>query len=190
MILPLLDDLARVTAATTPAQYALATPCEGFDVRRVRQHLTGGLAYFDTAFRSPGAENRGPDPHGYAGPDQLESVLPRLSSALRSALDEGVEDKLVNVPHLGGTFPGTAVLNMLLIEVITHGWDMAIATGLPWEPDEAACDRALAFYRASVKPEWRGPDMPFAYEFPVSPDAPTMDRIAAFAGRDPGWQPR
>ncbi|MEU7751337.1 maleylpyruvate isomerase N-terminal domain-containing protein [Micromonospora sp. NPDC049171] len=69
MIVTLLDDLARVAAGTTAEQYTLPTPCDGFDVRRLRQHLTGGLTYFEAAFTDPGAEERGADPHAYAGPD-------------------------------------------------------------------------------------------------------------------------
>ncbi|MEU8082647.1 maleylpyruvate isomerase N-terminal domain-containing protein [Micromonospora sp. NPDC049101] len=69
MIVTLLDDLARVAAGTTAEQYTLPTPCDGFDVRRLRQHLTGGLTYFEAAFADPGAEERGADPHAYAGPD-------------------------------------------------------------------------------------------------------------------------
>ncbi|WP_205650597.1 TIGR03086 family metal-binding protein [Actinoplanes solisilvae] len=189
MILTLLDDLARVAAGTTAEQYALPTPSGGFDVRRLRQHLTGGLIYFDSAFGDPAAEERGADPHAYSGPDQLEAVIARLSATLRSALAAGVETSIVNVPHLGGAFPGSVVLDMLLIEVITHGWDLAVAAGLPWNPDEATAERALAFYRATIKPEWRGPGMAFGPEHAVSPDASPMERVVAFAGRDPGWLP-
>ncbi len=187
--LTLLDDLARVAADTTAEQYALPTPCDGFDVRRLRQHLTGGLIYFDAAFGDPGAEERGADPHAYLGPDQLEAVLPQLSATLRSALANGVETTIVKVPHLGGAFPGAVVLDMLLIEVITHGWDLATAAGLPWRPDEATCERALAFYRVTLKPEWRGPGMAFGLEYAVSPNASPVERVVAFAGRDPGWSP-
>jgi uncharacterized protein (TIGR03086 family) len=187
MILDLLDDLARVATATTPEQYALQTPCTGLDVLALRQHLTGGLTYFEAAFRNPSAENDGADPHAYSGPDDLEAVLARLSATLRTALDVGVETTVVNVPHLGGSLPGGIVVNMLIIEVITHGWDLARAIGQPWQPDEATAARALTFYRATIKPEWRGPGMPFGHEVLVTDDAPTIDRVVAFAGRNPGW---
>ncbi|PRY22758.1 hypothetical protein [Pseudosporangium ferrugineum] len=73
---------------------------------------------------------------------------------------------------------------------MTHGWDLATATGLPWQPDEATAERALAYYRETIKPEWRGPGMPFGPEFPVSPDASALERVIAFAGRDPAWTPK
>jgi uncharacterized protein (TIGR03086 family) len=189
MVLNVLDDLADVTAATTPDQFALPTPSAGLDVRDLRRHLTGGLTYFEAAFRDPGAANDGADPHAYSGPDDLDAVLARLSATLRTALDAGIETATVNVPHLGGSLPGSVVLNMLLIEVVTHGWDLARAVGRPWQPDEATAARALAFYRATLKPEWRGPGMPFGHEVPVADGASTMDRVVAFAGRDPGWTP-
>ncbi|MEV6634882.1 TIGR03086 family metal-binding protein [Actinoplanes sp. NPDC051470] len=188
-ILDVLDGLARVAAAPTPDQYALPTPSAGLDVLGLRRHLTGGLLYFDVAFRDPGAENNGADPHAYSGPDDLEVVLARLSGTLRTALDAGVETTVVNVPHLGGSFPGGIVVDMLLIEVITHGWELARAVGRPWQPDEATAAQALVFYQATIKPEWRGPGMAFGPEVPIADDAPTMDRVVAFAGRDPGWTP-
>ncbi|WP_203737738.1 hypothetical protein [Actinoplanes italicus] len=69
-----LDDLARVTAATSPAQCALPTPSAGLDVLALRRHLTGGLLYFEAAFGDPGGANDGADPHAYAGPDDLEAL--------------------------------------------------------------------------------------------------------------------
>jgi uncharacterized protein (TIGR03086 family) len=190
MIVTVLDDLARVAAATTPDQYANPTPSAGLDVLALRRHLTGGLIYFEEAFRSPGADNNGADPHAYAGPDDLEAVLARLSATLRTALDAGVERTVVNVPYLGGSFPGSIVLNMLLIEVVTHGWELARAVGCPWQPDEATAAQALTFYQATIKPEWRGPGMAFGPEVPMADDAPTIDRVIAFSGRDPEWTPK
>ncbi|WP_203737739.1 hypothetical protein [Actinoplanes italicus] len=93
------------------------------------------------------------------------------------------------MPHLGGSFPGSVVVDMLLIEAVTHGWDLARAIGRPWQPDEATAARALAFYRATIKPQWRGPGMAFGYEVPVADDAPMIDRVVAFSGRDPEWTP-
>ncbi|GAB7045856.1 TIGR03086 family metal-binding protein [Catenuloplanes indicus] len=190
MILRILDDLARVAAGNTPEQLTLPTPAGDFDVWAVRRHLTGGLSYFESAFRDPDAEERGADPHGYAGPDDLDAVIPRLSATLRSALDAGVSTTIVHVPHLGGSFPGATVVDMLLIEAVTHGWDLARATGQRWQPDDGTCEHALAFYRQVIKPEWRGPGMAFGPEFPVAPDAPVLDRLVAFAGRDPHWSPK
>jgi uncharacterized protein (TIGR03086 family) len=190
MIFAVLDDLARVAADTGPAQTSLPTPCEGFDVLTLRRHLTGGLAYFEAAFRDPDAEDRGADPHAYAGPDRLEAVVPALIATLRSGLDAGLATDTVTVVELGGVFPGGHVVDLLLIETLTHGWDLARALGRPWQPAENTCLHALAVYQDVIRPEFRGDGMPFAPEFPVRPDAPAMDRLVAFAGRDPGWTPK
>ncbi|MFG1925296.1 TIGR03086 family metal-binding protein [Cryptosporangium sp. NPDC048952] len=190
MILDVLDDLERVAAATTPDQYALPTPSDGLDVLGLRRHLTGGLTYFEAAFRNPTADNNGADPHAYSGPDDLEAVVARLSATLRTALDAGVETTVVNVPYLGGSFPGSVVVGMLLIEVVTHGWELARAVGRPWRPDEATAAQALAFYQATIRPEWRGPGMAFGPEIPIADGAPTIDRVIAFSGRDPEWTPK
>ena len=43
LVLPVLDELARVVAAASPEQDRLATPCAGFDVLVLRRHLLGGI---------------------------------------------------------------------------------------------------------------------------------------------------
>jgi uncharacterized protein (TIGR03086 family) len=188
MIFAVLDDLARVAAATAAQEQGeLPTPCEGFDVRGLRVHLTGGLAYFEAAFRDPSGGNDGADPHEYAGLDALDVVLPQLIATLRKAWDGGVADEIVNVPHIGGSFPGRQVADLLLIETITHGWDLARATGQSWEPAEETSEHALAVFRGVIQPSFRGPGLPFGPEFPIAPDAPALDRMLAFVGRDPGW---
>lgn len=44
--------------------------------------------------------------------------------------------------------------------------------------------------RQVVQPEYRGDGLPFGPEVAVAADAPALDRLLAFTGRDPGWEPR
>jgi uncharacterized protein (TIGR03086 family) len=93
----------------------------------------------------------------------------------------------VNVPHLGGTLPGTLVINSLIAEVLGRGWDFGKATGQSWTPDPAICEQALAALRPIVLPEYRGAGMPFGPEVEVPADASPLDRFVAFTGRTPNW---
>ncbi|MCE0535328.1 TIGR03086 family metal-binding protein [Kineosporia rhizophila] len=188
MIFAVLEDLARVTADTTDEQLKLPTPSGDFTVADVRRHLTGGLTYFEAAFRDPDADDRGEDPHAYTGPDNLPAVIPQLSVTLRSALENGMGGREVKVLELGGVFPGAMVVDLLLIEAFTHGWDLARALDRPWEPDPAISEHTLAVFQNVIRPEFRGPGMAFAEEFPVGPQASAVERAVAFAGRDPYWE--
>jgi uncharacterized protein (TIGR03086 family) len=67
--------------------------------------------------------------------------------------------------------------------VLTHGWDLARATGQPGDfPDDVA-ERALARSRRRLTARPEGPGAPFAAEVPVPPDASAVDRLAGFLGR-------
>ncbi|MFF2731346.1 TIGR03086 family metal-binding protein [Streptomyces sp. NPDC058008] len=191
-VLPVLDDLARVIAATTPRQDPAPTPCAGLDVVSLRRHLRGGIGYFTVVLADPDGDER-PDPRAWTGPDDADALveaITELSAVVRAALADGVETAAVRVPALGGTFPGGQVLSMLVAETVVHGWDIARATGQAWRPDPAASERAYALLADRVRPEYRGgPGMPFAPEVPVRPDAPALDRLLGFAGRSPSWTP-
>ncbi|GAA5054997.1 TIGR03086 family metal-binding protein [Nocardia callitridis] len=190
-VLPVLDNLARVVVATTPEQEHTPTPCTGLDVVALRQHLLGGMGYFSLAFADPAGDQR-PDPRAYAGPTEaavLVAELEQLSTTVRTALADGVESVLVQVPALGGTFQGDYVLSMLAAETVVHGWDLARATGQEWDPSPAASELAYSLLADQIKPEFRGEGLPFAHEVPVSADASALDRLLGFAGRSPGWTP-
>ncbi|MEV6759158.1 TIGR03086 family metal-binding protein [Streptomyces sp. NPDC051105] len=196
MIFPVLKDLARLLDAITPEQGHLPTPCDEFDVRTLRLHLLGWLDYFQAALADPAGDVR-PDPEARVTGDRSgdrsddsAAVIEKLTATLRAALDDAVATRTVNLPRLGGAYPGSAVIDLLLVEVLGHGWDLARATGLSWRPDPAASAHALAVLQAIVKPEYRGPGLPFGLEVVVSDEAPALDRLVAFTGRDPGWTPR
>ncbi|MFI9311592.1 TIGR03086 family metal-binding protein [Streptomyces triculaminicus] len=165
-------------------------------MRTLRLHLLGWLDYFQAALADPAGDVR-PDPEARVTGDRSgdrsddsAAVIGKLTATLRAALDDAVATRTVNVPRLGGAYPGSAVIDLLLVEVLGHGWDLARATGLSWRPDPAASVHALAILQAIVKPEYRGPGLPFGLEVVVSDEAPALDRLVAFTGRDPGWTPR
>ncbi|MFC0842348.1 TIGR03086 family metal-binding protein [Streptomyces noboritoensis] len=170
----------------------MPTPCDEFDVRTLRLHLLGWLDYFQAALADPAGDVR-PDPEARVDGDRSDdsaAVIEKLTTTLRAALDDAVATRTVNVPRLGGAYPGGVVIDLLLVEVVGHGWDLARATGLSWRPDPAASAHALAVLQAIVKPEYRGPGLPFGLEVVVADEAPALDRLVAFTGRDPGWTPR
>lgn len=182
MILTVIEDLAHLLSTVAPEQDKLSTPCDDFDVMSLRRHLLGWLGYFDAALNDPLGDER-PDPSAYAGPDGPAPAIHQLTVTLEGG--EPATD--VKVPLLGGTYPYDVVIGLLMVEMIGHGWDLARATGQPWEPAAEICEHALTVLRGIVQPEYRGPGMPFGPEIAVSADAPALERFVAFTGRDPGW---
>ncbi len=188
MIFPVLEDLAHLLDRITPEQDKLPTPCDDFDVITLRRHLLGWLGYFDAAVADPSGTER-PDPSGFSGPDEPGAVIAQLTTTIRSALAAGVATVPVNVPLLGGAYPGTVVIDLLLVETLGHGWDLSRATGRPWNPHPQASEHALTALKGIIQPEYRGPGLPFGPEITIDGDASPLDRLVAFTGRGPAWTP-
>jgi uncharacterized protein (TIGR03086 family) len=74
-------------------------------------------------------------------------------------------------------------------ELTTHTWDVAAATGQQpaWNPAVLAV--ALAATRRMLPPEGRGEHIPFGPVVPVPDDAPLVEQVVAWQGRDPRWTP-
>lgn len=87
------------------------------------------------------------------------------------------------------TLPGAVVLAIYAAEIQIHSWDLAMALGLrpDWEQDLA--EAGLAVVRLGIPAEGRGLEVPFDPVVPTAEDAPAMDRLVAWMGRDPAWSP-
>ena len=79
--------------------------------------------------------------------------------------------------------PLTAILAVLLVALL------AVLPGLGAGPAHAAVTAAHALFQGMVTDEYRGPDGMFGDEVKVDDDAPALDRLVAFSGRDPEWSP-
>lgn len=77
----------------------------------------------------------------------------------------------------------------LIMEFLTHGWDLATAIGRPVSYSDEAAELALNTGRLMLKPEYRGRDKAFGEEVQVPDSAGAVERLVAFMGRDPAWRP-
>ncbi len=187
---PVLTDLADLVDVRDDA-LGRPTPCADYTIGDLRDHVLGWLQFFAAAAGDPGRATTRPDPAAYraaADPRKPSDVVRAAAADLVAALDRGVLDGRVVMSQ--AEMDGPAVLAMALGEYVVHGWDLAVAGGAPWAPSDQACAVALEFFTATVAPQYRGPDGGFFLdEVPVPADAPILDRLLGFAGRDPGWRP-
>jgi hypothetical protein len=68
---------------------------------------------------------------------------------------------------------------------MTHGMDLAVATGQSVPYTEAEAAETLARAEKTLPPEYHGEGMAFGPIVPIADDAPAIDRLAAFLGRGP-----
>jgi uncharacterized protein (TIGR03086 family) len=181
--------VARLADGITDAQLSAATPCPDLAVRNLLGHLIG-LA---VAFRDAGRKDLGvttdtspeaavPD-IGPGWREELPKVLDELADAWRDPA------AWTGMTRAGGVdLPGPVAGIVAADELVIHGWDLARATGQPYEPDPAALQAVYEFLLAAVEDPTRGEI--FGPVVPVPAEAPLLDRAIGLSGRDPGWTPR
>jgi uncharacterized protein (TIGR03086 family) len=175
-----LTKTAALLAGTPAGTRSQPTPCPGFDVEGLVDHLATWMATFaESAAGSP-------PPGTTTDASWPEPEAERFRVAARHAVDafrDGAEERSLTLTS--GPVPGSMVLGMMLMEYVGHGWDLAVATGQPVPFVDAEAEAALAAGRQMLSPEYRGPDKSFGHEIPVPAEAPAVDRLIGFLGRSP-----
>ncbi|MDQ1635520.1 MAG: hypothetical protein QOJ32_2329 [Frankiaceae bacterium] len=181
-----LDKTSTLIAAVPPDAAHRPTPCPEFDVDALVSHLTQWLTTFATSLEGDPPPTPAAEAGGWPAIEAEQFALAGRHAV--SAFRNGADGRPVTL--MGGPIPGSMVLGMMLMEYIGHGWDLATATGQPLPFGEAEAEAALAAGRQFLTPEYRGPDKSFGDEVPVPDDAPAVERLIGFLGRDPYASPR
>jgi uncharacterized protein (TIGR03086 family) len=173
-------------AGIRPDQRGGPTPCPGFDVAALLAHLVGAVRMFG---RLPVA-GTWEAAHESAPAAEPSGALAEYDAAAAQALDawRTPQARERTYPTPWGELPGEVIAGFLFLEVLVHGWDLAVATGQDGRLDPALAEPALEMARQWVTAEARTPTL-FGHEVPVTADAAVGDRLVAFLGRHPGWTP-
>ena len=167
-------------AAVDAEQLGLPTPCPDLDVRQLIQHLIAGatrvrvMAEGGDATTVPFLLDEVPDA-------DLAGRYPEVAAAGRHAWQQH-DDLTVMVRAPWGEVPAAAAIGGYLTEVVTHGWDLAVATGQPAEADPELAATAEAAARRGI-PADRGPGVPFGPVVEPAPDATPTERLVNWLGR-------
>lgn len=183
-----------VIAAVRPDQLIAPTPCPEMDVRTMIGHLVAVLDRIaaigngDDPFAV--TETRVPDDDWS---DAWDASGRRAAAAWR---DDAVLERDMALPWIQGS--GAELLTSYFSELTVHTWDLATATGQQPDWDDTVVTAALearpilpAENRRAVFEEISaamGLDevaIPFAEAVAVPADAPAIDRLVAWNGRDP-----
>ncbi len=177
---------AQVLANVTDQQLTASTPCEQLPVDELVAHI-GGLAL---AFAAAARKDFGPltdTPPTFDGALDADwrTAYPRHLMELATAFGDPAAWQ--GMSRAGGVdFPGEVGGLIALMEVVVHGWDLARATGQPYDIDPATADAVLphvAQFAAEEPVEGL-----FERAVPVADHAPALDRIVGMTGRDPAWR--
>lgn len=172
--------VAGLMNGVRPDQWDAPTPCTGFDVRALLQHISSGPAKL-------AAIADGADPRGMTDRVDIDENDPGADYLKRSGTARGVwdDDELLSRTVIApwGESPGGATIGGFLMETVAHGWDLAVATGQDAEADPVLVAKAQAVAEMAVSDDVRGPDHPFGQRVEPAKDAGPTDRLAAFLGR-------
>ncbi len=176
-----LDAAAPIVHGISADQWTLPTPCDGWDVRTLANHLVGGIAVFAElvagrhADHDPDIDQLGGDP---AGAFDRAARLDRDAWASDGVLGRPVELSF-------GALPGPMAAIVHLTEVVVHAIDLAVATDQVALIDEAQAGELLESMHAMGGIDgFRVPGM-FGSEVACPGAAPAHVRLLAYVGRQP-----
>lgn len=170
-LMPACRQMSDLLSSVTDDQLDLPTPCAEFTARGLIEHVDEAAQGFTTlASATP-------------GPGGVRSHVLELAEAWSSPRAwEG--DTAVAGVHLSNELWG----NIALTEVVVHGWDLAQATGRPFDLPDDTLRACLAHVRVFV-PSAPLPEL-WGAPVTVADDAPLLDQIVAVTGRAPDFAAR
>jgi uncharacterized protein (TIGR03086 family) len=185
------DLAASAVAAVRPDSWTFPTPCAGYDLRTLVDHLAWAAVLSQNAATRTRLEVDWSDtpPAPFLADLPPDQWAPALARELAAAADAWTAPGAWEGDTVMGTspMPADVVGPMMLAEFTIHGWDVARAVGAPYEvPDElgqltlTAVEGIAAMGRDG---DWYGA------EVQVPADAPAFARALGLAGRAPGWLP-
>jgi uncharacterized protein (TIGR03086 family) len=174
------ERLARVG----PGDLDAPTPCEGWRLRELVNHMLASLGRLAAAAAGEVAPPAAFDSQAQARVDRMGDDCGRAAfaavreRALAVWQAPGVMERTCVLPL--GSVPGSMAARVNLVEVVVHGWDVGQATGeRPVIPDRLA-GPILDFSRQAVAPRRGiafGPDLGLGEAL--------GERAVAFLGRTP-----
>lgn len=187
---------AAVIAGVRPEQLTGPTPCAHMDVRAMLAHLVGALDRV-------AALGNGNDPLAVTDTPVADDHWSKAwwesgRRALEAWSDDAVLERHMALPWIEGS--GAQVLLSYFSELTVHTWDLATATGQQPHWDDTvvaaaftgarkilpAANRRALYEKISAARGFDEVAVPFAEAVPISDDAPAIDRLVAWNGREPG----
>lgn len=162
--------LGKATAAAPLLD--LATPCDGWDVRTLMNHMLQTQRYFVGSARGEEVAPPAGEPPQLLSDDPAADFERARTEMLAVFGEDGVVER--TGPALGIAFS----------DQLLHGWDLATAIGQSAVMPDDLAEAAYAMVHGSLTEEQR--EGVFAAELPVPPGASAQQKLLAYTGRDPG----
>lgn len=167
----------RLVARTT--DWSARAPVDGWTARDVVDHL---VTWFPGFLAGGGVDL----PSGPSAADDPVAAWQHQADAVQAVVEQRGEESFTH-PRAGTHRLADAVDQFYTADVFMHSWDLARASGQDAGLDEDFATRLLEGMRP-IEQLLRDSGQ-YGPAVPVPDDAPPVDRLMGFIGRDPGWRP-
>jgi uncharacterized protein (TIGR03086 family) len=189
---PAAQRINDLLTGVTDDQLIAPTPCKDTSVAALLDHLMGLTIAFTNAARKitiprdPNAPLGAPEPSADNLDRDWRRKLPEQIDELAAAWK--APSAWEGMAEAGGvTLPAEVMGVVAADELVIHGWDLARATGQPFDCDDASA-RAIIGMLSQFKDRDQGAGFGPIVEVPR--DASLLDQAVGLSGRDPQWSPR
>ncbi|MDQ3931367.1 MAG: TIGR03086 family metal-binding protein [Actinomycetota bacterium] len=177
-----LDFFAELVAGVSEDAWSNSTPCDEWEVRALVNHNVSENWWAAELLAGKSIEEVGDRFEGDLLADEPVEAYDASAEAVRRALAP-LEDLDRSVAVSYGPVPARSYLEHRYIDLVVHGWDLAVATGQDGElPPELA---ESAYETMSAQREQVRESGAFADEVEVPEDADVQTKLLGLLGRDP-----
>ncbi len=156
------------------------SPCSEYTVGEVGEHVVRSMVLLGSVAGGLAEGPAGGPAGGSASGSLEERVTASAGAALEAWRQRGVDG---SVAVGRSTLPASLAVEIIPLELLVHGWDLARATGSEIDVAPEVADYVLGRARLLITPDKRGRS--FAAEVPAGPSATALERLIAFTGREP-----
>jgi uncharacterized protein (TIGR03086 family) len=172
------NNTERLVRGVRPDQWGAASPCAGWTLRDLVNHITWVIEMLGAAARGEAPPHSPTD--DVLGADPVAAYTRATQSTLAAWKERGTAGT-VQLPTR--ELPAEVAFNINVIDPFVHGWDIAECTGQEADLDSELCADMLAFAEIIAAPGSRTDN--FGPVVDVDADAPVADRLVAYLGRTP-----
>jgi uncharacterized protein (TIGR03086 family) len=187
---PAADQMAAIVLNIREEQLVEPTPCQRTSVADMLAHVHGlSMAFRDAAAKisGPTTSTPAPAPGGAKlSRDWRYSIQARLAELVQAwrAPEAWQGETMAGGLTMPAEVTGLVVNN----ELVLHAWDLAKATGQPYQVHPANLEASWQFV-VNTPDDPKAREGLFGPRLPIADDAPLLDKTLAYAGRDPNWSP-
>lgn len=184
MFAQVITNISEVFDKLQPKDYGKPTPDTEWDVRALANHLIYEVAWIPDMIAGRTTEEVGSEYDGdLVGEDATASWHETADRTLQAVqvYDPATTTHMSYADTTAGDY-----LKMVSGDLFIHGWDLAVALGVPYTMDPEISQ--IIYEGMSANAESIMQSGLFKPSIEVSADADIQTKLLAFSDRDPSWQ--